>query len=58
MWAKVEASGMARQHSVTLKFSAVGKLLRSQCCQNVKIAEPTKQLIWSANQRMLAEYPR
>ena len=52
------ASGMARQHSVSLKFSAVGKLLRSQRSQNVKIAEPTKQLTWPADPRMLAERPR
>ena len=58
MVTKVVASAMARQHSVTLTFSAVGKLLQSQRCQNVKIAEPTKQLTWAANRRMLAEYPR
>ena len=58
MGTKVVASAMARQHSVTLTFSAVGKLLQSQRCQNVKIAEPTKQLTWAANRRMLAEYPR
>ena len=48
----------ARQHSVTLTVSAVGELLRSQRCRNVKIAEPTKQLTWAANRRTLAEYPR